>query len=204
MTRTVDVLPPGTTPEPRLETDAIGVAQDTVIGMASAAPGVSVGPMLGGSAGRRRAGPARAARDDGGPGGARDVAARPCGGVLAPGHGQPGRDRPRADAAATGSPQGEPAWVDAARVHARRLEGRVPMTCLNIAARHTWATGERARRDAFLYIPRCGQPGRPHLGACHLAVVLPLNGRLLVVAGEHLAASPSHLVTGCWGMRSGM
>jgi amino acid transporter len=32
--------------EPRLEADAIGVAQDTVIGMASAAPGVSVGLTL--------------------------------------------------------------------------------------------------------------------------------------------------------------
>ncbi len=50
MTSTADVLLPGTTPEPRLEPDAIGVAQDTVIGMASAAPGVSVGLTLAGLA----------------------------------------------------------------------------------------------------------------------------------------------------------
>ncbi len=40
------VVPPGTAPAPRLEPDAIGVAQDTVIGMASSAPGVSVGLTL--------------------------------------------------------------------------------------------------------------------------------------------------------------
>jgi len=41
------VLPVGApAPGPRLEPDAIGVAQDTVIGMASAAPGVSVGLTL--------------------------------------------------------------------------------------------------------------------------------------------------------------
>ena len=40
---------PGSTvqvPPTRLEADAIGVAQDTVIGMASSAPGVSVGLTL--------------------------------------------------------------------------------------------------------------------------------------------------------------
>jgi hypothetical protein len=36
----------GPVSEPRLEPDAIGVAQDTVIGMASSAPGVSVGLTL--------------------------------------------------------------------------------------------------------------------------------------------------------------
>ena len=43
---------PGTAPVPanRLEPDAIGVAQDTVIGMASSAPGVSVGLTLAGLA----------------------------------------------------------------------------------------------------------------------------------------------------------
>ena len=47
-----DTAPPGTVPVPksRLEPDAIGVAQDTVIGMASAAPGVSVGLTLAGLA----------------------------------------------------------------------------------------------------------------------------------------------------------
>ncbi len=50
MRNAADVLPPGTAPEPRLEPDAIGVAQDTVIGMASAAPGVSVGLTLAGLA----------------------------------------------------------------------------------------------------------------------------------------------------------
>jgi len=46
MTRTPAPPLPGTAPAPRLEPDAIGVAQDTVIGMASAAPGVSVGLTL--------------------------------------------------------------------------------------------------------------------------------------------------------------
>lgn len=43
---------PGTTrvPPARLEPDAIGVAQDTVIGMANAAPSVSVGLTLAGLA----------------------------------------------------------------------------------------------------------------------------------------------------------
>lgn len=47
-----DTAPPCTVPVPksRLEPDAIGVAQDTVIGMASAAPGVSVGLTLAGLA----------------------------------------------------------------------------------------------------------------------------------------------------------
>src|ERR1700722_5815555 len=41
-------VPPGSVPvpAPRLEPNAIGVAQDTVIGMASSAPGVSVGLTL--------------------------------------------------------------------------------------------------------------------------------------------------------------
>ncbi len=95
--------------------------------------------------------------------------------------------------------RGEPWWVQAARVHARSLEARVPLPCLDIAARHARVTGERTGRDAYLYVPRCGQPGRPHLGACHLAGVLHLNGRLLVVVGEHLASGPPHLVAGMLG-----
>jgi hypothetical protein len=41
---------PGTVPVPRLEPDAIGVAQDAVIGKASAAPRVSAGLTLAGLA----------------------------------------------------------------------------------------------------------------------------------------------------------
>ncbi len=48
--RTSDVPASVTTPPAKLEPDAIGVAQDTVIGMASSAPGVSVGLTLAGLA----------------------------------------------------------------------------------------------------------------------------------------------------------
>jgi amino acid transporter len=48
MTNISATVPPGSVPAPapRLEPNAIGVAQDTVIGMASSAPGVSVGLTL--------------------------------------------------------------------------------------------------------------------------------------------------------------
>jgi amino acid transporter len=48
--RTAPVIPGQMVPPPRLEADAIGVAQDVVIGMATSAPAVSVGLTLAGLA----------------------------------------------------------------------------------------------------------------------------------------------------------
>lgn len=84
----------------------------------------------------------------------------------------------------------EPGWVRAARVHERSLESWVPAATLAIARQYL-AGLSQGRRTAHLYVSRCTDPGPAHFGVCQSAGVFPLNGRVLVVIGEHVAAWPS-------------
>lgn len=95
----------------------------------------------------------------------------------------------------------EPGWVRAARVHERSLESWVPGATLAIA-RQCLAGLSQGGRAAHLYVSRCTDPEPAHFGVCRSAGVFPLNGRVLVVVGEHVAAWPSAVTAAVLGHES--
>jgi hypothetical protein len=96
----------------------------------------------------------------------------------------------------------EPKWVQAARIHQTSLPGRVPVGTLALAARCTTELPGRSWLGAYLYVSRCTEGSAPHFTVCQTGGVFALNGRLLVVLGEHLATGPSQITAAVLGHES--
>jgi hypothetical protein len=96
----------------------------------------------------------------------------------------------------------EPRWVRAARAHERSLEDRVPAATLEVVRRCVAGLPGRRWRSAHVYVSRCTEAGTAHFGVCQTAGVFGLNGRLLVVLGEHLAAGPAAVTAAVLGHES--
>lgn len=96
-----------------------------------------------------------------------------------------------------GRRRGDPDWVDAARTHQRYLAYRLPAARLAALTGVAAAAGQRTGQEAFLYVPRCrcARPGTAHAGLCHQGGLLAVQGRLIVMAGEHFAASRPEVIT---------
>lgn len=84
----------------------------------------------------------------------------------------------------------EPKWVAAARIHQQSLDSRVPAATLALL-QHCLA--RMPRQEGYIYVSRCTRRDPVHFEICHAAGVLPLQARLLVVMGEHVATGPSQL-----------
>jgi hypothetical protein len=97
----------------------------------------------------------------------------------------------------------EPGWVRAARVRQRPVEGRIPAGTAGIVRRCTAGLRGRTWREAYLYVSRCTGPEPAHWGVCQTAGVYPMDGRLLVILGEHLAAGPSQVTAAVLGHEPG-
>lgn len=85
----------------------------------------------------------------------------------------------------------EPPWVQAARIHQRSLHDRIPEATAATAQRHAAELTGRRWQSAHLYVCRCTDARLPHDGPCQKAGVFPVNGRLLIVLGEHQATAPA-------------
>lgn len=89
----------------------------------------------------------------------------------------------------------EPAWVRFAAVHERSVWERIPGDTRGMV--HAFASsmtaGTRWRGDGHVYVARCTQEAgdEPHYAACCAGGTLVMNGRLLVVLGEHLVMGPA-------------
>jgi hypothetical protein len=86
--------------------------------------------------------------------------------------------------------QAEPRWHRAADAHERYNWPRLPTETRIMLHEFTrsMTAATRWRGDAHVYIAPCTEDeGTPHYAACCTGGTMILNGRLLVVVGEHLA-----------------
>lgn len=85
----------------------------------------------------------------------------------------------------------EPQWVRAAAVHKSSVWARLPEDTRAMLQALTDSMMSGARwREAHVFIARCTSDEQAHYGACCAGGTLVMNGRLLVVLGEHLAVGP--------------
>jgi Zn-dependent protease with chaperone function len=83
-----------------------------------------------------------------------------------------------------------PAWVAAAETCEEALKGQIPDRTMTVVSEAINRIRWRPRRQwhgVNVYLSRCSRSGPPDTGACRNAGVLPTNGRLIVVIGEHMA-----------------
>jgi hypothetical protein len=97
----------------------------------------------------------------------------------------------------------EPEWARAASIHQQSVAPRmVPAATMQIIQRCLAGLPGRRWRGAYLYIPRCTDPEPGHFGVCHAGGVYPMDGRLLLILGEHLVTGPSRVMAGTLGHES--
>jgi hypothetical protein len=88
----------------------------------------------------------------------------------------------------------EPAWARSAAVHEQSVWGRIPTDMCSML--HSFTASMRAGirwRSAHVYVAQCTHEAadEPHYDTCCAGGTLVMNGRLLVILGEHLAMGPT-------------
>ena len=84
-----------------------------------------------------------------------------------------------------------PGWAASAQTCERALAGRIPAEIMEAVSRViSQIRGEGGRRwhGVNVYLSRCTSTEPPDMGACQTAGVVPMNGRLVVFVGEHMAS----------------
>jgi hypothetical protein len=87
-----------------------------------------------------------------------------------------------------------PGWAASAEICERALTGRLPAETMEVVSRvigRIRARGGRRWHAAHVYLSRCTSTEPPDAGVCQTAGVVPMNGRLVVVIGEHMASGPA-------------
>lgn len=86
-----------------------------------------------------------------------------------------------------------PGWAASARTCERALASRIPAETMDVVSRAISTIRQRGGRrwhDVNVYLSRCTSTELPDAGVCQTAGVVPMNGRLVVFVGEHMAAGP--------------
>jgi Zn-dependent protease with chaperone function len=93
----------------------------------------------------------------------------------------------------------EPKWVEAARIHERTFPGRIPPETVAAVGRIIDTMPRKSWASAHLYVSRCTDGESPHQGTCYAGGTFSINGRLLVLLGEHLATGPTYRASAVLG-----
>jgi hypothetical protein len=91
-----------------------------------------------------------------------------------------------------------PGWAASAEICERALAGRIPAETMDTVSRAVSAIRRRGRRPwhaVHVYLSRCTSTQPPDAGVCQTAGVAAMNGRLVVIVGEHMATGPP-MITG--------
>jgi hypothetical protein len=84
-----------------------------------------------------------------------------------------------------------PGWATSAETCERALAGRIPAETMDVVSRVInrirWRGGRRWH-GVHVYLSRCTSTELPDSGVCQTAGVAAMNGRLVVIVGEHMAA----------------